>query len=137
MPAGDYIGSHTFFKHLGYTSRNHRDDIGLIKLESPFKVREAKDENHRVVNIICLPVRTFRLKGSQIATIAGSGLDLDRVKTGSTRLYEIPNSHLNRYNNDFGSLTCPVSSHHLHHQFIWYNVLFFRNIPVYKNDLFT
>ena len=52
----------------------------------------------------------FRLKGNERAKIAGSGLRLDRVKTGSTRVKESTRWHLNENLNDFGSLTCPVGN---------------------------
>ena len=104
-----YIRSDTFFKHPDFSHDNFCD-IGLIKLEGEFERSESIYETHRVVNIICLPVRGFSLKGEQIATIAGSGPGLDRVKTGSTRVKEIPDYHLNREHNDFEFMTCEVSS---------------------------
>ena len=110
MPANDYIRSHSFFKHNDYIGGVSPGDFGLIKLEHPFKRRERNGAQY-VANIICLPVRGFKLKGTEIAKIAGSGPGLDRVKTGSIRLKEIPSSHLNREYTDFGSLICEVSSY--------------------------
>ena len=72
---------------------------------------ESRDVIPHVPNIICLPVRGFRLKGTQIATMAGSGTDLDRVKTGPTRVTaDRYDDHLNRVDNEFGSMACPVRS---------------------------
>ena len=106
-----YIKSDTFFIHPDYNpDYNSPGDIGLIKMKSPVKHWESSDSSHHVVNIICLPVRTFRLKGTQMALIAGSGMGLDRVKIGPTLLTTVPGYHLNRENNELGSLTCLVSS---------------------------
>ena len=116
IPANDYIRSHSFFKHPDYTSHENPGDIGLIKLESPI---DSRDMTRLLVNIICLPIRGFRLKGSQIAKIAGSGPGLDRVKTGSTRVMEIPNDHLNQEKNDFGFKICKVSSFSLIYLVQW------------------
>ena len=110
MPSSGYIRSGKFFKHPDFWSQNSPGDIGLIKLEYPFERREPRDGIQYVPNIICLPVRTFRLKGTERAKIAGSGPDLDRVKTGSTLLWEVPKYHLNREYFDFGSISCEVSS---------------------------
>ena len=108
MPSWDNIRSEKFFKHPKFWAHNTPGDIGLIKLERPVKV--YRDGPHHVVNIICLPDRGFRLKGIQIAKIAGSGPGLNRVKTGSTRLREIPSSHLITEYFDFGLISCQVRS---------------------------
>ena len=108
MPASKYIRSYSFFKHPKYTTFKNPGDIGLIKLEDPIELRD-RDGTQYVANIICLPVRGFRLKGWEIAKTAGSGPDLDRVKTVSTRVRELPD-HLLRDKLEFGSLLCEVSS---------------------------
>ena len=90
MPATKYIKSHSFFKHPKYNTFRNQGDIGLIKLEHPIERRE-RDGTKYLPNIICLSVRWFKLKGTQIAhvaKIAGSGPGLDRVKTGSIRVYQ-------------------------------------------------
>ena len=109
MPSSGYIKSHSFFIHPKYTTFENPGDIGLIKLEHPFD-RPERDETQFVANIICLPVRGFRLKkGTHIAKIAGSGPDLNRVKTGSTRVEQM-GDHFNRDEMEFGSKTCRVRS---------------------------
>ena len=108
MPSSGYIWSHSFFKHPKYTSFKYFGDIGLIKLEHPIKRRE-RDGTQYVANIICLPVRGFRLKGTEIAKIAGSGPGLDRVKISSTRVTET-GTHLIGEVIEFGSLVCKVGS---------------------------
>ena len=108
MPSWKYRKSHSFFKHPKFTTVVNPGDIGLIKLEHPIERRE-RDGTQYVANIICLPIRGFRLKkGKHIAKIAGSGPDLDRVKTVSTRVNEA--GHLIIDNMEFGSLVCKVSS---------------------------
>ena len=104
-----YIRSHTFFRHPDYSDSYTTHDIGLIKLEHSFERREPRDGIKYVPNIICLPVRGFRLKGTQRAKMAGSGPYGNRVKTGSTRVKELPGWSSNQEFNDFGTVTCPVS----------------------------
>ena len=108
MPSSGYIKSHSFFKHPKFTTFQYPGDIGLIKLEHPIELKE-RDGTQYVANIICLPVRGFRLKGKEIAKIAGSGPGLDRVKTVSTRVSET-GTHDNIEIMEFGSLVCKVSS---------------------------
>ena len=110
IPASKYIRSQTYFKHPDYRGGDNPGDIGLIKLEYPFERRESNDNPHYEVNIICLPVLPLRLWGTQMAMIAGSGPDGDRVKTGSTRLTIDPEFPKIREDNDFGMMICPVSS---------------------------
>ena len=80
---GDYGLSLKSIKHPKYRINVGSDfDIGLIKLKDP--VGQTYDSN----NIICLPVRKFKITGTKLAAMAGAGPNFDKVRTGPVEVKE-------------------------------------------------
>ena len=90
-------------------------DIGLIKLERPFEPILSINGTHYEFNTICLPIQKFEITGTQLATGAGSGPQLGRIKIGPMTVYE----YFGDFTKEFrqlehlflmGTKLCPVST---------------------------